>query len=135
MVPDLTELSPPKPNFGGQSVGGQGTAPLSAWPNQSELLPAGQSVADILGGYNVDESTGLRGIQLAQPKRERAPVPVIHMPDREYGGATVKAPPPSLDLLGLAPVPIQADKPRPGLIESLEVGPLCPRCTFSFRKH
>ena len=116
-ITDLIELSPPRVEGMVQQSARLDSAPLSAWQNPLFQPADGQRVTELLRGYNVDEGTGLRGVQLAQPRREREPIPVIHMPEREYGALSEQAPPPSLDLLGLDPVPIQqylAEHPQSG---------------------
>ena len=116
-ITDLIELSPPRVEGMVQQSARLDSAPLSAWQNPLFQPADGQRVTELLRGYNVDEGTGLRGVQLAQPRREREPIPVIHMPEREYGALSEQAPPPSLDLLGLDPVPIQqylAEHPQIG---------------------
>ena len=133
-IPDLIELSPPRPDVPSQGKGCQGSVPWSATPNQAWPHVSAPSFADLLRGYDVDESTGLRGVQLAHPRKERDPFPVIHMPDREYGGGNEQGPPPSLDLPGLDPVPVQR-----GLQESvgrpvppLALGPCMPGAMTPF---
>ena len=133
-VPDLIELSPPRPEALEQGKGCQGSVPLSATLNQAWQPVSAPSFADLLRDYNVDESTGLRGVQLAHPRKEKDPIPVIHMPDREYGGYGEQGPPPSLDLLGLDPVPVhhgvQESTSRP--VPPLALGPCMPGAMTPF---
>ena len=109
---DLLELSPPRPAVSNPMGSNLGSIPLSAMQNSAAPQSDAQHLTNMLRGYDVDHQTGLRGVQLAYPRREREPVPVIHMPEREYGALSEPAPPPSLDLLGLDPIPIQGYQPQ-----------------------
>ena len=132
---DLIELSPPRPEGVGQNAPRRDSAPSSAWQNSLTQPAREQSLADMLRGYNVDASTGLRGVQLAQPRREREPIPVIHMPEREVGEAYERTPPPSLDLLGLDPVPVQqyfAEPPQAEPKPPIALAPCMPGAVTPF---
>ena len=80
------------------------------------------SSTEALRDLNVG-NIGLRGVRLATHGRDLDVVPVVHMPDRDPGNAREVAPPPSLDLLGLDPVPPVPISGGSQMVGDLNVGP------------
>ena len=133
VAPCLLDASPPQ--WGGATI-------CSAMQGNPEIqAPSARpfhtlsSPAEALRDLNVGD-IGLRGVRLASQGRDLDVVPVVHMPQREPGNSGDVGPPPSLDLLGLDPVPPVSSGGRAQVIEesAWKHNPLMPGAMTPFSR-
>ena len=138
-APCLLDSFPP---LGLQSVGDvsqppQGIHKVPLQSAYSEPLQASQpgtaGSIQVLRDFSASQM-GLRGVRIGTQGVDHDYVPVVHMPDREVGSVHGYSQPPSLDLLGLEPVPLGSQYGFPSTSSGLTPGqsPLDPGAATPF---